>query len=168
MSNTNAENKQPLQTKICKGCNIEKELELFYNSSRGIDGKERNCKLCRKERRRKKRRSLSKKKKKIYLSNSSERGRRNLLKREYNLTVQDYDKMVEKQKGLCAICLKPETASFKGKTKRLSIDHDHKTEKVRGLLCGRCNNFIGLAKEDIEILLRAMGYLSKHKHEWSN
>jgi hypothetical protein len=60
--------------------------------------------------------------------------RRHHLKKRYGITLDDYDAMFKKQKGLCMLCGKPE------KNKRhLHVDHDHVTGKVRGLLCGVCN-----------------------------
>jgi hypothetical protein len=82
----------------------------------------------------------------------------------YNkMTVYDdyyykiYNLFIKKQNNKCAICGKPQ---FK---KRLSIDHNHKTDKIRGLLCNNCNILIGFAKDDIEILKEAINYLRKDK-----
>ena len=52
--------------------------------------------------------------------------------------------MVEKQNGVCAICGNPETATSHGTIRRLSVDHDHETGEVRGLLCSKCNFALGL------------------------
>ena len=68
--------------------------------------------------------------------------RRRLLEgclRNYGLTLADWDAMMERQKGLCALCFRPQPV----KMSRLFVDHDHKTGRVRGLLCHACN--IGLA-----------------------
>lgn len=86
------------------------------------------------------------------------------LKRNYGLTLADYDDMLKKQNGVCAICLGIER-SFShrtGQLKKLAIDHSHTTGKVRGLLCSRCNLTIGHIEESIE-LLRAMElYMQRH------
>lgn len=74
--------------------------------------------------------------------------------KQFGLTVEIYDKMHMDQKGLCLICLKPETES-----KRLAVDHDHATGKVRGLLCSRCNSSIGKFEESSELLRRAAEYI---------
>jgi hypothetical protein len=60
--------------------------------------------------------------------------------RGYGLTVEGYDNLLMQQNGVCAICGKP---SGVGKRKRLSVDHDHDSGKVRGLLCVGCNTKIG-------------------------
>ena len=62
---------------------------------------------------------------------------------QFGLTIEDYDAMHEAQNGLCAICKQPETSSRDGKVYRLAVDHDHKTGKVRGLLCFKCNSAMG-------------------------
>ena len=62
---------------------------------------------------------------------------------QFGLTIEDYDAMHEAQDGLCAICKQPETSSRDGKVYRLAVDHDHKTGKVRGLLCFKCNSAMG-------------------------
>jgi Recombination endonuclease VII len=62
---------------------------------------------------------------------------------QFGLTIEDYDAMHEAQDGLCAICKQPETSSRDGKVYRLAVDHCHKTGKVRGLLCFKCNSAMG-------------------------
>src|SRR6266853_1569057 len=59
----------------------------------------------------------------------------------YGLTVQQYENLLIKQQGRCAICLKE--CSNHGK--KLNVDHNHRTNKIRGLLCHRCNVMLGLA-----------------------
>ena len=84
------------------------------------------------------------------------------LKHKYNMTVEDYDYLWEQQNGVCAICGQEETMKHQnGKTTRLSVDHNHKTGKVRGLLCRKCNIVIGNAKDNIDILFKAIQYLRK-------
>jgi len=65
------------------------------------------------------------------------------LKRSFNITAADYDRMHEEQNGLCAICFQPETKMSKGILYRLAVDHDHNTGKIRGLLCFKCNSAMG-------------------------
>ena len=83
-------------------------------------------------------------------------------KRWYGLEHDDYLKMLEKQNNVCAICCKPESVvNPSGETKPLSVDHDHATGKVRGLLCSACNQAIGLFKDDIKTLQSAILYLEE-------
>lgn len=79
----------------------------------------------------------------------------------YNITVEEFARLEVEQGGVCAICQKPETT----KIRRLSIDHDHTTGRVRALLCGYCNKGIGHFKESPALLARAIEYLRKHGAE---
>ena len=76
-------------------------------------------------------------------------------KKKYNLSRQDYDTMVKNQNGVCAIC--HEKCTRHG---RLSVDHCHTTNRVRGLLCDRCNRGLGNFKDNIIFLNRAIKYLA--------
>lgn len=64
----------------------------------------------------------------------------NLSKEE---ALKTYYKLIKSQNNLCAICNRPETKKQKGKIRALAIDHCHKTQKVRGLLCFDCNTTLG-------------------------
>ena len=79
--------------------------------------------------------------------------------RKFGITRNDYVKLFNGQNGVCAICHQPETATRKGVVRSLAVDHDHKTGKVRGLLCSDCNTGIGKLKDDPNILLSASEYL---------
>lgn len=72
-----------------------------------------------------------------------------------NEAIVEYQKLFDKQKGLCAICNTPEN----NKRKRLAVDHDHSTGKVRGLLCDRCNRGLGYFKDSPELLHKGINYL---------
>lgn len=75
------------------------------------------------------------------------------IKHQYSLTIKQHNEMIEAQKGLCAIC----------KLKRkLHIDHDHATGKVRGLLCKSCNyKLLGMIEKNIKLVEMAISYLKK-------
>lgn len=75
--------------------------------------------------------------------------------RNYGITTDDYNRMFDEQEGRCAICLKHQSEF----NKRLHVDHCHKTNQVRGLLCHNCNLSIGRLGEDIKTLERAIRYL---------
>jgi hypothetical protein len=87
--------------------------------------------------------------------------------KEHGLTEADYSQLLEQQNGHCKICQKPETATSgrSTKVKDLAIDHDHKTGKVRGLLCSNCNRALGLFKDDLSNLQSALLYLSSNLGE---
>lgn len=86
----------------------------------------------------------------------SRRRKQNLLKL-YNLTEDDYNNLLEAQQFRCKICGKPWTFGT------LHVDHDHKTGKVRGLLCGLCNSMLGFADDNPDILLKALQYIRTSK-----
>ena len=75
--------------------------------------------------------------------------------KKYGIRVEDYNRMFAQQKGCCAICGRHQSV-FK---KKLNIDHNHTTGKVRGLLCINCNHGIGQFKDSQELLLKAHKYL---------
>ena len=76
------------------------------------------------------------------------------------ITVAEYAAMSEAQGHVCAICYQPETLRQKGILKRLAVDHDHATGRIRGLLCSACNLGLGKFKDDVVRLQSAIEYLS--------
>jgi hypothetical protein len=77
------------------------------------------------------------------------------LKHKYGITLEQYNSLLTKQNGVCAICGNPP------REKLLDTDHDHDTGKIRGLLCWRCNGLLGRARDSIEILESAIEYLGE-------
>lgn len=71
--------------------------------------------------------------------------------RLYGLSEKHFRVLLESQNYECAICGKPDRS--------LVVDHNHKTGKVRGLLCNPCNTGIGLLQDSVEVIRRAEGYL---------
>jgi hypothetical protein len=92
--------------------------------------------------------------KKYYLEHK-ENIREQILKKWYSISVKECEEILIQQGGVCAIC-----GNFP-KKQRLDIDHDHKTGKVRGLLCKRCNLMLGNAEDNRSILQSALIYLIK-------
>lgn len=85
--------------------------------------------------------------------------------RNYGITLEEFEKILEDQDHKCAICKREETFLMPGSNEEIrnfSIDHDHVTLKVRGALCGSCNPALGGFKDNIEILESAIIYLKKH------
>lgn len=84
----------------------------------------------------------------------------------YGLTTEQYQELSDKQNGVCAICKKPEIIR-----RNLSIDHDHRCcphhkscgKCIRGLLCYRCNQALGLLNDDVFIIESAKLYLSRQR-----
>jgi hypothetical protein len=87
----------------------------------------------------------------------------NLMK--FEISLADYDRLIEQQEGVCAICHLPESIPYKSAIRRLAVDHDHRTGNVRGLLCGRCNQMIGYAQDNPDVLEAAAAYLRAHAAE---
>lgn len=83
---------------------------------------------------------------------------RNLnLQHSYGITSERYDAMLHDQHGVCAICGKAE------RSKPLSVDHDHETGFIRGLLCQNCNTGLGMFNDSIRLLAGAIVYLQDHE-----
>lgn len=82
--------------------------------------------------------------------------------KKYGMTLDEKQSLLEAQNGVCAIC---GCAGESGRWKKLYIDHDHKTGKVRGMLCERCNFALGHFDDDISRLERAINYLKKANEE---
>lgn len=76
----------------------------------------------------------------------------------YGLTIQEADSLIVKQKDKCAICKQKNSSN-----RRLHIDHNHNTGKIRELLCSHCNQGLGHFKDNIASLTQAIKYLEKHK-----
>ena len=81
----------------------------------------------------------------------NERSLRNSrLKRDYGITLEWYEGAFDAQGGRCAVCRREQ---------KLVVDHSHRSKKVRGLLCGRCNTGIGFFQDNASLLSRAADYL---------
>lgn len=98
-----------------------------------------------------------------------QRARRAGLKFHYGITLEEYNQILEKQKGCCAICGRHQSETHKSRWKcklSLSVDHNHITRQIRGLLCGTCNRAIGSLKVDElgdELLKKAIDYINRAK-----
>jgi len=82
------------------------------------------------------------------------------LKRNYGITLEEYGNMLRAQGGRCAICRSRKAG---GKGRWMFVDHNHKTGKVRKLLCLRCNAMLGSADDSPERLEKAAAYLRDHQ-----
>lgn len=122
----------PIESKQCVRCKETKPVSEFDSNLHNTDGFTTYCKEC--------------------------KYRRQSLK-TYNLSPQESDMIFKGRSGKCAIGNSVETAVRNGRVRKLSIDHSHKTGKVRGLLCQRCNSALGLARDDSSILRKMAEYL---------
>ncbi len=78
------------------------------------------------------------------------------LRRKYNLSIDQYNLMLERQNSMCFLCLD---------NKKLCVDHNHTTNKVRKILCDRCNRGLGYFKENVALLIKAAHYINDHLEE---
>ena len=127
---------------------------LHYLDEVGVywSGKTRRCRGCHRENQ--KRHSIPENQERLRQTRLRAR-----IKNRYGITWQQYESLYRQQGGVCAICqgvpLSP--------GKRLGVDHDHSTGKVRGLLCGLCNTALGGFREDPSLLRAAIAYLSVYE-----
>ena len=96
--------------------------------------------------------------KKYYQENRDKTYAKNLMK-DYGLTLDDYNQMLEEQNGVCKICHGTCTHSQRRVAGTLSVDHCHTTGKVRGLLCNKCNTALGFLNDDLQTVKRMVDYL---------
>lgn len=87
--------------------------------------------------------------------------RKSLLKNRYGISEADYQELLGKQKGGCAVCGRPPDK------RRLAVDHDHKTMRIRGLLCSHHNTAIGLCSDTPAELRACADYLERAMREHS-
>lgn len=107
--------------------------------------------------------------KKYYSINGEEWNDKKITKK-YKITLDQYKKMIIDSENKCEICKQEETRKIgkREKTCRLALDHDHKTLKIRGILCSKCNLMLDKCNDSIEILENAIKYLKKHSKEAEN
>lgn len=87
--------------------------------------------------------------------------RKNNLKSQFSMTIDEYDELFKKCNNSCQICNIDAESHYKKEGRNLCIDHDHKTGKIRGLLCNQCNSALGKFKDSEELLLKAINYLKE-------
>ena len=86
-----------------------------------------------------------------------------IYQRKFGITLEDYQRMFESQNGCCAICGTDKPTGHGKKNGRLSVDHDHETGFVRGLLCTNCNIALGGFFDNIDYLKKAIDYLTLNR-----
>lgn len=136
--------------KICPKCKTEKPISDYYKDRSNLDGHSHSCKECLLAYRQKLREGNPDREK--------EKNFRNDLWKNYRIRISEYEALLFKQSGCCAICKRHHSVL----TRKLSVDHCHKTGTIRGLLCDNCNPMIGYAKDNIENLKNGIIYLEQH------
>ena len=148
--------------KNCNICDLSKPIDLFYLAKTGKFGRRNSCKQCESIKEKNKRANRSSDKKKKDQQRDSVRKRFS----KYGLSPQDFEKLLVSQNYKCAICCHPipDLQKKKGASTNdwAAVDHDHSTGRIRGLLCFWCNKGLGHFKDDCDLLLKALEYLSIH------
>lgn len=153
-----------MKTKICAKCEKRKRLNQFSKCKSRYDGLHVVCKKCdahrlklwRKENPNAGREwfAAHPEYKKLRLKKDPLMHRRHHLEYAYGITLDDYDVLFESQGKRCAICRRKKFQPV--------VDHNHKTGKVRGILCYCCNSALGFLSESPSIFKAALGYLKRH------
>ena len=180
-----------METKTCTKCKEEKTLSEFNKNKLRPDGLHSWCNDCKSEynseynkrletkrskveysreywqrpevkARRKEYEQCSKRKE--YLQRPEVKARkvvrdkRSWMLRTYGITFEQKQQMIAKQNGRCAICKNKLDMG-----KNTCVDHDHKTGKVRGILCSNCNTFLGFGKDNSSVMRAAANYIDEYK-----
>ena len=127
--------------KTCLTCKQDKLLAEFAKDQKRKDGLCASCRECRS----------------AYYRLNNRSSRNASFKARYGITLEQFEKMEQDQLGACAMC-----GNFPAR--RLNVDHNHTTLKVRGLLCTKCNNGLGFV-EDAAFMERARRYLAEYEGE---
>lgn len=161
--------------KPCTICHKPQPLSQFHRKATAKDGHRAQCKTC--VRRYQERRALgvstprklgrspeSLERRKLYHRQYMRKynktaawkmaHRKCLIHKKYGITWDQYQSLITAQNNLCAICNKGESPK-----RRLAIDHCHRTGRVRGLLCIKCNRALGYFGDDPAVVRAALGYL---------
>jgi hypothetical protein len=112
--------------------------------------KVRYCKICRNKHQNTRRENMDRSKESI-------RQKDYHILKTYGLTRDEYNKKLELQSRGCAVCKQTCPTG-----KNLAVDHNHKTNVLRDLLCIRCNNILGLANDNELLLWKLLEYLKRH------
>lgn len=156
--------------KNCRYCKEDLSYTSFPKNKTTKDGLSYYCKSCcvkktMESRNREKTinpltgRTNYKKKYNEYPVYSKEYIKNNTLKKKYNITLDIYNQMLIDQNNTCAICSRHANEL----PKSLDVDHCHNTGKVRGLLCGKCNMGIGYFQDNVDIINKALVYITNTK-----
>lgn len=167
-----------IQSKPCSSCKQDLSLADFYRQVRGLGGRYSICKACCRARAaayRDERRDLLREKwrtdraqryaadpeganayARAYRAANRDKvkqwNRRGHLRFKYGLSSADFDALLASQEGACALCLRS--------TRKLVIDHDHNTGRVRGLLCNPCNRLMDMAITNPGFVSRLTAYIT--------
>lgn len=157
-----------LQHKFCQRCRLEKSQSEFHKHSKTKDGLQPKCKACALEMAReayKRNPDAVKRAAKKWAESNPVRRKEiaynSKLKAKYGIEFSDYQAMLERQDGRCAIC-EGEGGIGNSDVAPLFVDHCHATGKIRGLLCMKCNSGLGYFEDKADRMKNAIAYLGKN------
>lgn len=129
--------------KKCTQCKEDKDLSEFFRSKFGARGRRAECKVCTKK----------------YEGTQTHRYNKYSaqLMHYYGIDLEDWARMYNSQNGRCAVDLEHRL----GFDRFTQVDHDHKTGKVRGLICAHCNRALGGVRDQINVLKKLIQYLDR-------
>ncbi len=164
-----------IDRKTCIECR-EKEQARYSENREQINAKQRERWRCRSQSqkesdslKRSAYRAQHRNEQKVYGQAHYQRNRQNLVKRKrsnklrfkYGITPEEFDSLLKKQGGHCAVC----DRTIEEDGRHLSVDHDHETGRLRGILCAKHNHALGLCGDDPKILIELALYLIQNKHD---
>lgn len=148
--------------KLCKHCNQMKSIENFY----GDGSKETRCKSCVSVIRKAKyaenpQRIINRVAK--YRNENPEKIRDTKLRQAYGVGTEYFNDKLKEQGGVCDICKRVVKTIWRGKEVRMALDHEHETNRPRGVLCIKCNRALGLLEENKSSVSNMIDYINKYK-----
>lgn len=159
-----ARHQAPEGMKRCSHCKETKAITEFFASAIRFDGLDRRCRTCcgtLHDQWRRKNLPAAAAAGRKWRAENPERSKDHGRKKNYDLPLGTYDRMLAQQNGKCAICF-AESAGGKG---AFHVDHCHDSGKVRGLLCHECNLGLGKFKDRADLLTSAINYLAERGGE---
>lgn len=134
--------------KRCPRCQQAKPLRDFHKSVKSKDGRSSRCKPCAAEALRE------------WRDNNADKQQDQVLRKKYGITLLEYRRILKRQKGRCAICGTRDPGSGR---KWFAVDHCHKSQRVRALLCMGCHCGLGYFQDNPLLLRKAAKYLTERK-----
>lgn len=148
--------------KVCLGCSEEKSISEFGVDSRGyVLARCRPCRNLQRRRYRKKNPERHREADRAYYERNKDKARAYRLQKEYGVTIEQFEAMVDEQDGRCFLCEREPTGRHNGSV--LHMDHDHETKTPRRPLCQNCNNGLGHFLDDPELLRKAAAYIEEFR-----
>lgn len=148
----------------CTRCKKIKPLDSFYRSSKGKHGKSARCKECAGQVKIEWQAQNSDQVKEMH-SSYWKNNKMKIMMQRYGITKEDFNSLLEKQDSKCAICGREDPGCGDSRRSRFSVDHDHLTGKIRGLLCILCNTALGSLQDSPDLLRKAATYIEEQRND---